>query len=115
MNCLRCGRETKDDHIFCDSCLETMKKYPVRPGTAVMLPRRKASTPLKKARRNLPPSPRDQIKKLKRQRNALWILIVLLMLILILLIGAIAYRYLDKTPKPGQNYAVAETTAAAVE
>ena len=113
MNCLRCGRETQDDHAFCDSCLKTMKEYPVRPGTAVALPKRNENQPIKKTKRRLQPAPQDQIRKLKRQRLMLWILVILLTLSLIGTLSFEIYRHFDRTPKTGQNYAVAETTAPA--
>ena len=42
MNCYRCGRETVNEQVFCEKCLKTMQKYPIKPGTAVQLPDRKA-------------------------------------------------------------------------
>ena len=42
MNCYRCGRETVNEQVFCEKCLATMQKYPIKPGTAVQLPDRKA-------------------------------------------------------------------------
>lgn len=40
MNCMKCGKETAGSNVFCESCLETMRAYPVKPGTAVQFPRR---------------------------------------------------------------------------
>ena len=115
MNCLRCGRETRDDHVFCDSCLQSMKKYPVRPGTAVILPHRTETTPIKRTKHHQPPAPKDQIRRLKRQRAGLWIAVILLTMILLAAAGVFLYQHNDQTPKPGQNYAVVETTAPAAE
>ena len=42
MNCLRCGRETEQEQVFCASCLKTMEKHPIKPGTAVQIPDRQA-------------------------------------------------------------------------
>ena len=115
MNCLRCGRETQDEHAFCDQCMESMKKYPVRPGTAVILPRHKETAAARKAKKHTPPNPKDQIKKLRKQRRRLFVLV----LVLLLIVGGLAgfliydefYKKEDLTPKPGQNYVVVETTA----
>lgn len=113
MNCLRCGRETQDDHAFCDSCKETMKKYPVRPGTAVVLPKNKESAAQRKQKRHQAPVPQDQIKKLKKQRRRLRITVFCLSLALVLLTALAAfYLYHEKPVKPGQNYVVVETAAA---
>ena len=113
MNCLRCGRETQGDDAFCDSCKETMKKYPVRPGTAVILPKNKESAAQRKQKRHQPPALQDQIRKLKKQRLQLRIMVICLFLILVLGIAAGAYfLYREQPSKPGQNYVVVETTAA---
>ena len=113
MNCLRCGRETQDDQAFCDSCKETMKKYPVRPGTAVILPKNKESAAQRKQRRHQAPGPQDQIRKLKKQRCRLRIVVFCLsFLLLALLTLASLYLFHEKPAKPGQNYVVVETTAA---
>ena len=99
--------------MFCEHCLEDMKKYPVRPGTAVTLPHRKEAVQVKKTKRHAAPSPQDQIRKLKKQKRRLWLVIVLLILLMAASIAAAAYAYRDQGPKPGQNYVVAETTAPA--
>ena len=111
MNCLRCGRETKDDHVFCDDCLQSMEKYPVRPGTAVILPRNKETAASRKSKRHTPQVTADQIRKLKKQRFILFILVVLLTLVLISAAAAFLYVRKDQPLKPGQNYVVVETTA----
>lgn len=38
--CLKCGKKTTDQAVFCDACLEVMEQYPVKPGTVVHIPRR---------------------------------------------------------------------------
>ena len=113
MNCLKCGRETTDDHVFCDSCRAEMEKYPVRPGTAVMLPRRQEVVVQKKPKRRAPPSAAVQVRRLKRQRFLLWLLVIVL--VLGLSAAAAALYHLSNAPgtKPGQNYAVAETVTPA--
>ena len=111
MHCLRCGRETQEDHVFCDNCLETMEAYPVRPGTAVILPTHKDAPVIRKSRRHAPPSPQDQIRRLKKQRKRLWITVICLLLLLSGLCGLVSWKLMRQEPKPGQNYVVAETTA----
>ena len=49
MNCMKCGRETDDNNVFCQNCLLEMEKYPVQPGSVVLLPRRKESSVVRKA------------------------------------------------------------------
>ncbi len=113
MNCLRCGRETQDEHVFCDSCRETMEKYPVRPGTAVMLPKRVDNPAAKKQKRHSAPAPEEQIRKLRKQRRRLGFAVLCLTLALVACISAVIYLAFWEQYRPGQNYsAVVETTAA---
>ena len=91
-----------------------MKKYPVRPGTAVMLPKRKEEPAPKKTRRHVRPllSPEDQIRKLKKQRRWLTVLAVILILALVT-VAALHLGLRDKTElQPGQNYSAKETVAS---
>ena len=67
MHCLKCGRETENEQVFCDECLEAMKSYPVKPGTAIQLPKRAPQEePKRKAhhRRALPPE--EQVLVLRK-------------------------------------------------
>lgn len=38
MNCIKCGRELRNEQVFCCKCQENMELYPVKPGTPVQLP-----------------------------------------------------------------------------
>jgi len=49
MICLKCGKKTKEDHVFCDKCLTTMEAYPVKPDVHIQLPNRSAAAAAKKA------------------------------------------------------------------
>ena len=113
MNCLRCGREIEDDRVFCDHCLQSMEKYPVRPGTAVMLPKRKEATVQKKTKHHLPVPPAEQIRNLRKQR----FLLILISLLLACLLGGAIFMQLRLqnmfSYRPGQNYSAVETTAPA--
>ena len=108
MNCVKCGRETAEEQVFCDVCLGEMENYPVKPGTAVHIPTRNPMTEPKKAhpRRKsvLPPS--EQIALLKKKLRRTRILAVVLLLIcgsLCLAIGR-AVEELDIQRLLGQNY-----------
>lgn len=54
MYCMKCGTKLPDDRVFCDSCLAEMERYPVKPGTAVYLPRQDTQAGVKK------PTPRKK-------------------------------------------------------
>ena len=67
MYCLKCGQETGSEKIFCDQCLDSMDQYPVKPGTAIHLPRRDAvQTPKKSSRSKRNTSLEEQIVYLKK-------------------------------------------------
>ena len=107
MNCMKCGREIGEDAVFCDFCLEDMKKYPVKPGIAIQLHHRKETPAVKKTyvKRKQPPTPEEQIAKLKKRIRRLTIL----WLITALLLAAAIYptvEYLTgrSITLPGQNY-----------
>ena len=113
MNCLRCGRDTQDDHVFCEGCREEMEKYPVRPGTAVMLPRRMEEPAVKKIRRHVhtAPSMEEQLHHLKHQRFWLSVISIVLAAALVSVAAFTAVQWREKIHRPGQNYSAMETTA----
>lgn len=51
MYCLKCGKETEAEKIFCETCLESMEQYPVKPGTPIHLPKRDTTDVSKKVNR----------------------------------------------------------------
>ncbi len=115
MNCMKCGRETRDENVFCPDCLLEMGKYPILPGTVVQLPRRKESTVPKKITKRHVPTPEEQIVSLRK-----WV--VSLILILLLCICAIALmvkptlHYVTHSHfEIGQNYSTVTTTPKASE
>ena len=113
MNCLRCGRENQEDHVFCESCRKEMEKYPVRPGTAVMLPRKREEVSIKKTKRHVHPQVplEEQVRKLKKQR--MWLIIALLVIVTVLSGTFVIYsqKWNAKVPRPGQNYSTVDDLA----
>lgn len=106
MYCMKCGRDTTGDHVFCNSCLEKMEHYPVKPGTAVHLPHRKDTSGKKPARKRTV-SPEEQIaglkKNLRRSRICALVLFLVLSLASVLLVREIAS---SDAPIIGQNYTI---------
>ncbi len=51
MTCLKCGRET--EQMFCESCREGMEKYPVKPGTIILLPKERETVSKKQPQARL--------------------------------------------------------------
>lgn len=113
MHCMKCGQEIEEDQVFCGDCLAGMEKYPVKPGTAVMLPRVRSVSPVKKAysKWRQPPTPEEMVVRLKKRVRRL----VILWLVTLALLAAFAYptvRDLLEKDKllPGQNYGIITTT-----
>ena len=113
MGCMKCGRDIPEDQVFCDSCLEVMARYPVKPETAVQLPHKKEAPGLKKTtvRRRPSLSPEEQIRLLRR-RIRRWVLLWLVTLILFIAALHPALKYLlgDTIRLPGQNYSTFSDT-----
>lgn len=115
MNCLKCGRETAAEQVFCEDCRLDMEKYPVKPGTVVLLPRRRDSNAPKKVskRRSLPLE--EQVKILRKWVTALAIALgICLALIAFMVYPSVQYMMEDHF-KVGQNYSSITTTPTEVE
>lgn len=105
MGCLKCGRETVSEQVFCPDCLLEMQKYPVRPGTVVQLPVRKNSTSGKKQpgkKRSVPLE--DQVKVLKKRCRILILLLIAVLVIAIALAFPAVTHMKESHFKIGQNY-----------
>ena len=110
MNCMKCGREIPAGHVFCEHCLEIMQKYPVKPDTAIQLPRKREEIAAKKTNgRKRQLSPEEQVllwrKKYRRLMACLLILVLLLAVA-----GAAIFKLMpgDQVPLPpvGRNYTI---------
>ena len=107
MQCIKCGRDVEPAEVFCDSCKETMAKYPVRPGVVVQLPHRTETVAKKQpARRRAVLSAEDQVVLLRRTVRRLAILTILLLAAVIGLSWLTVDLYQESQRKvlPGQNY-----------
>ena len=112
LNCLKCGAEMKDSGVFCETCLEDMAKYPVKPNITVRIPRRpSAPVAKKKVKKSRFPRPEDQIRHLKRVRN--WLIALLIASLLAFAASSALVVYLltrEDAPNIGQNYETIDTT-----
>ena len=113
MQCMKCGRDTEAEQVFCANCLETMAQYPVKPGIVVQIPHR-PEQPAKKqmVRRRAAVSPEERIKRLHR-RNGLQTFFIILLLGAVVALGWLAmdlYEESEKKVLPGQNYFTATET-----
>lgn len=110
MNCMKCGSEIPDTQVFCDSCLDVMANYPVKPGTPVHLPRR-APRVEKKHSRKIPPA--EVIRQQRRVIRWLLLTVVVLFVAFCLAAGLFLKELSEPVPQAtpmGRNY-IADTTA----
>ena len=121
MYCLRCGRETENQQLFCKACLEYMSLHPVKSDTPVYLPVRKDKD-----------TPRKQNHWHRRERTAEEMVVILRkrvrflagvsLILFMMLSAAIAGVWLAKkqgaeipVPNIGQNFLTTNSTTEATE
>ena len=110
MYCLKCGKETTESHVFCDRCLATMEKYPIKAGTAVHLPHRQSVAPVRKTvQRKRALTPEEQVAVLKKTTRRLIVAVAVLCVVLGLATGLLVHNLIDTKPAPsavGRNYTI---------
>ena len=112
MNCLKCGKDTKGEQVFCDSCLERMDAYPVRSDAPIHLPNHSTSqAAVKKAPPRKKALPAEEvIQQLKTVNRRLIWAVLALTLALGLCAGGLAYHLLnpqqinEEAVTSGKNY-----------
>lgn len=106
VGCLKCGKKTKDEQVFCETCLQSMEAYPVKPEVHIQLPNRKTGQQPKKSgkkRRNL--SADEQVVFLRSRIRRLKVLAALLALLLVMTGVMLLHTTLDeKDLNIGKNY-----------
>ncbi len=106
MECLKCDKKTAETQVFCDSCLEGMDAYPVKPDIYIQLPNRPDLVqPKKSGRKRRALSPEEQVVALSR-RNRKLVATVVLLALLLCAAGAAIY-FLITSPADlelGKNY-----------
>ena len=114
MKCMRCGRDTTEQQVFCDDCQADMARHPVKPDVAVYLPVRKPSEPQRKQNRH-------HKKELSAEelvpilRSRIWILSAAVVILTLMLGAAAAGVWFANNPNTekdipniGQNYQTVE-------
>lgn len=108
MYCLKCGRDTKSEQVFCEACVDGMAQYPVKPGTPVNLPRRAPQPPRRPVRRQRILSVEEQLAGVRRtNRKQKWWITVLLILVIVL--STVLVHQMMKpadTDVVGRNYTI---------
>jgi hypothetical protein len=106
MNCIKCGKKTKGEQVFCNGCLEAMEAYPVKPDVHIQLPNHASPAAPKKAgkkRRN--PTTEEQIAHLRR--TVMWMAAVITILAALLATACIMlfpFAGGQETSSVGKNY-----------
>lgn len=113
MWCIKCGKDTKNEQVFCPQCLAGMEAYPVRPDVHIQLPNHSARNAAKKnAKKKRTPTPEELVVLLRTKNRRLLVVI----LVLLLLLGAAAYALTRGADAPsivenwGKNYTVETPT-----
>ena len=116
MRCLKCGRETSGDGVFCEGCLELMAQYPVKPSAPLHLPRPRQEDTQKKTPRKRALPPEEQIADLKLSLKRLVILLIALAVAFGMAVGLLIYKVLQdqnqdtpSTPAHARNYTIDTT------
>ncbi len=83
MGCLKCGKDTKGEQVFCPRCMAAAEEYPVKPDVYIQLPNRPQQNPPKKAtKKRRVPSVEEQVTHLRARQRRLTAAIVALLLLL---------------------------------
>ena len=112
MGCMKCGRDTLEDQVFCEACREDMKNYPVKPNIAVQLPQRNSVPVAKRSpqiRRRILTN--EEIIRRLRKRCRIFLALWLVTALLLTATGFFAARYFfgEAIRLPGQNYSTFTT------
>ena len=91
MHCLKCGKETKNEQVFCPQCLAVMEVYPVKADVHIQLPNHANRELLKKSgKKRRSPSSEEQLATLRRRNRRL----MAALLAMALLLGVAGYLLL---------------------
>ena len=112
MSCMKCGKEVSAGQVFCDDCLLEMEKYPVKPGTPVLLPNRSATPVVHKHRfYRRQRKPEEQLSSYKNWITFFCIFcsVLVMALTLSIMLNLHLLGNKDINLLPGQNYKPSQT------
>ena len=107
MYCMKCGREVEDGQVFCPECLDLMKLEPIPIRSSVKIPRQ----PLKSNKTRRPAIHyEEEVRRLEKSNERLWIWVILLAMSAVLLAMAIYHKEVVQVVEElGKNYSIVET------
>lgn len=112
MACMKCGKKTKDEQVFCPACLAVMDAYPVKADVRVQLPNRQKSEAARKSTRKRAVPPEEQVVQLRRslrRARAFGLIVTLLLCAAGLLLLQIFFAPTVEKAGHGTNYTYNET------
>ena len=110
--CMKCGKEINESQVFCDGCLDVMDRFPVKPGTRVLLPNRAAPTVSKKAAtRRKVLTTEERLTRCRKAIQVLSIALAVTIFALCLSISLLVDNVNNETPNRviGQNYSTVDS------
>ena len=115
MNCMKCGVEIPENHVFCDHCLAVMEDYPIKPDTHIHLPKRNdiPESAKRGTKKKRTPSAEEKISALRMKVLRLRLVVVILIFLLCVisaLFGLHMYGDIHAQPATGQNYTIDTST-----
>ena len=112
MKCTKCGRDTEENAVFCQRCLQDMANHPVKPGTVIQLPQRKLTSPKKSSSRKRHLPPEELVIRQKRTIRWLWLALISMAFMLALSIALLLHINQEQPTAEtiGQNYMTREDT-----
>jgi len=115
MNCIRCGRQLKEEvsgQVFCPACQEIMAGCPVPPGTPIQLPNRQVTEPPKKRHsyKKKEQKPEEQIARLRQANH--WLIFALIVTVLAFAFTAILLIHTLNEPEVplGRNFGAIQSS-----
>ena len=109
MNCMKCGREVDEGQVFCDTCVGCMEHEPIKMNTPVLIP---AQPPKKSSPRRPVINPEEEVKRLEKLNQNLFLILVLMFTTILLLLAYVFNQeVLQAVEELGRNYHVVETGA----
>lgn len=109
MYCLKCGRDTKSEQVFCEACVDGMAQYPVKSGTPVSLPKRETpQMPRRPVRRQRTLSVEEQLAGARRtnRKQKWWIAVLLILVIVLSTVLVHQVMQPEDTDVVGRNYTI---------
>ena len=107
MNCMKCGREVDEGQVFCGECVASMEHEPINMNTPVLIP---VQPPKKSSPRRQVVNPEEEVKRLEKLNQNLFLILMLLFTTTLLLLGYVFNQeVLQVVDELGKNYHVIET------